>query len=258
MAKHHFKSPSVLLDELGINTPEQINLELIAQYCGATVLYESLNSCEAYLLGKAERAVICINQDAPRSRQRFSIGHELGHWMHDRGKMASLYLSEVHVEEWSKAAIEKRANQYAKELLMPTEIFSPLAQRRDMTFATVKDLARIFETSLTATAIRLVELSSASAMLICYRKQKSPWFFRSKSLPAFNPLKTPGNSTIAHQILAGKIREGVIPKVALEECLEPTKLPPSNVQEHSLRITEDAVLTLLWWKGESAVLAHRS
>jgi Zn-dependent peptidase ImmA (M78 family) len=240
------KYPAALLSELGITTPQQIQLDVLAQYCGATILYEQLDGCDAYLVGGMEKAIIVVNEKSLPSRQRFSIAHELGHWMHDRGKITTVCKTEPGGR--SQNAQEKRANQYAQDLLLPETMFRPLAEGKEITFTTVKELAQVFETSWTATAIRLVELSSASAMVIGYRKQKSPWFFRSKSLPAFNPLKTPGNSTIAHQILAGKIREGVIPKIALEECLEPTKLLPSNVQEHSLRITEDAVLTLLWWK----------
>lgn len=38
----HYKSAAVLLRELGITEPEDIKIEAIAQYCGATIVYEPL------------------------------------------------------------------------------------------------------------------------------------------------------------------------------------------------------------------------
>ena len=83
-----FGSADQLIEELGIAEPNEIDIEAIAQYCGATIVYESLKGCEARILGTDTRAIITVNSDSPRARQRFSGGHELGHWMRDRGKAA--------------------------------------------------------------------------------------------------------------------------------------------------------------------------
>jgi len=40
-----YKSPSRLLKELGITEPQEIDVEAIAQYCGATIVYERLEGC---------------------------------------------------------------------------------------------------------------------------------------------------------------------------------------------------------------------
>src|SRR5437867_9520652 len=81
-----FKRAETILEELGIENPEDIDVEAIAQYCGATVVYEDLGGCEARILGYGDRAIIAVNESSPRVRQRFSVGHELGHWMNDRGR----------------------------------------------------------------------------------------------------------------------------------------------------------------------------
>ena len=73
-----FKSPAMILGEFGIEEPAQLDLEKIATYCGATVVYAPLDSCEAYLVSNEQHAIISIRQEAPRAQQRFSIGHELG------------------------------------------------------------------------------------------------------------------------------------------------------------------------------------
>lgn len=53
--------PDALLAELGIVEPADIRIEAIAQYCGATVVYEPLTGCEAYIAGHGNRAIITVN-----------------------------------------------------------------------------------------------------------------------------------------------------------------------------------------------------
>lgn len=62
-----------LLDELGISEPENIDLDAIAQYTGATVQRAPLASAEARIVGAGDEAVITINEKSLPSRQRFSI-----------------------------------------------------------------------------------------------------------------------------------------------------------------------------------------
>lgn len=85
---HVVKPPATVLSELGVSVPSDIVIEGIAEYCGATIVYEPLDGCEARILGAGDRAIITVNANSPRPRQRFSAGHELGHWMRDRRKLA--------------------------------------------------------------------------------------------------------------------------------------------------------------------------
>ena len=60
----HLRTAAELLDALGITNAREIDVEAIAQYCGATILYEPLQGCEARILGYGDRAVITINPAA--------------------------------------------------------------------------------------------------------------------------------------------------------------------------------------------------
>ena len=51
-----YKSLAALLEELGISEPQEINIEAIAECCGATIIYEPLKGCEARILGHGDRA----------------------------------------------------------------------------------------------------------------------------------------------------------------------------------------------------------
>src|SRR5713226_10488389 len=122
------KTPEQILAELGINEPEDLDIEAIAEYCCATIRYKPLYGCEARIIGYRGRAIITINQNSWRGRQRFSGGHELGHWMCDRDQVAFGCNYENFVRGWSGANPETRANRFASDLLLPVSMVRPRAR----------------------------------------------------------------------------------------------------------------------------------
>src|SRR5258708_12196100 len=80
------QTPEQILADLGIREPEDLEIEAIAEYCGATIRYKPLSGCEARIIGYHDRAIITINVNSWRGRQRFSGGHEQGHLMRDRAQ----------------------------------------------------------------------------------------------------------------------------------------------------------------------------
>jgi hypothetical protein len=70
------------------------------------------------------RGEIWVNADEARQwppRRRFTIGHELGHWVMHRTGQESLFCRRTTVEDARAvlAGIEEEASQFAAELLMP-------------------------------------------------------------------------------------------------------------------------------------------
>jgi hypothetical protein len=112
--------------------------------------YESFpGSGELHRLKSGYR-IVC-STDQPRSRQRFTVAHELAHVILARtGKNAPR----------GGHSTERLCDMLATECLMPTAIFeSELPQ--ELTLRAISVLADRFETSLTATALRCAELRSA-------------------------------------------------------------------------------------------------
>jgi Zn-dependent peptidase ImmA (M78 family) len=68
-----------LVQDLGITDPRDIDLDAIAHLLGVTVRYQPLKGCEALIVGSGQRAIVMINSVSSPERQRFSLGHELGH-----------------------------------------------------------------------------------------------------------------------------------------------------------------------------------
>lgn len=250
-----YKSPASLLDELGIREPEEIAIEAIAEYCGATILYQPLQGAEARIVGHGDRAIITVNEAVPIGRRRFSGAHELGHWMCDRGKIAFACTDRILTTEWSDENPERRANQYAVALLLPTTIFSPYARNREVTFATVRDLADQFQTSLTATAIRLVELASFPAMIVCTQSGRRRWFIRGPDVPEILwPRERPTHNTMAWDLLQGKGTPSGPVDVCADGWVDHPNAGRYAVREDSRRIREDLILSILWWKDERQLL----
>jgi len=249
-----FSSVDALLEDLGIAEPDELDLTVIAQHCRATILYKPLEGCAARITGNEDRAIITVDSNSRVERQRFSAAHELGHWMFDRGKVSLFSCDEnVFLKEWSNNNPETRANRYASDLLMPAAMFKPRAATFErVDFTTVKVLAKVFTTSLTATAIRLVEHSSLPAMLVCSSADGVEWAVRREGTKPLWP-KKPGPETYAYDVLDGREDEA-LGDVFASAWFDHSIADRHQVHEHSIRAYEGLVLSLLWWRNETMLI----
>jgi len=93
--------------------------------------------------------IVC-SSDQPRSRQRFTVAHELAHVILERtGRNAPRNGSDV----------ARICDILATECLMPTSVFESRVPS-NLTLRNISGLADTFETSLMATAIRCAEFHS--------------------------------------------------------------------------------------------------
>jgi hypothetical protein len=254
MTAPFFRSPDALLQDLGITEPEDLDIGAIAQHCAATILYKPLEGCAARITGNEDRAIITLDSNSRIERQRFSAGHELGHWMFDRGK-ASLFSCEekIFLKEWSSTNPETRANRYASDLLLPVSMFKPRAKAfTRIDFDTVKSLAKTFTTSLTATAIRLVEHGPLPAMLICSSATGVEWFVRADGVKTLWP-HAAGSNAYAYDILH-EIQDEASGEVDATAWFAHPIAEDFSIHEHSMRGHQGFVLSLLWWRDESMLI----
>ena len=196
------QAPADILADLGIREPGDLDIEAIAQHCGATIRYKPLSGCEARIMGFDDTAIITLNVHSSIERQRFSGGHELGHWMRDRRTASFQCNEQMFVREWSADNPENRANRFASDLLLPAKMFRPLSKGLPITFASVQELAGVFQMSLSATAIRLVEYGSYPSMLVCNSAAGRQWYIASSTVSGrLWPVDRPGQSTLAAALL---------------------------------------------------------
>jgi len=254
MSAPFFHSPEALLQDLGITEPEELDIMAIAQHCGATILCKTLEGCAARITGNEDRAIITLDSNSRVERQRFSAGHELGHWMFDRGKMSLFSCEEkIFLKEWFSTNPETRANRYASDLLLPISMFKPRAKSfTRIDFDTAKSLAKTFTTSLTATAIRLVEHGPLPAILVCSSPSGLEWSIRGDGVKALWA-QPPGPDTYAYDILHN-LKPEASGDVDASAWFDHPLAEGANIHEHSIRSYQGLVLSLLWWRDESMLI----
>jgi hypothetical protein len=250
-----FSPPESVLSELRMTEPAHLDMEVIAWHCGATVVYEPVVGCEAYIIGRQERAIITVNERSPRPRQRFSIGHELGHWMRDRGTIGFSCDKRKLSPQRRAEGPEHLANVYAADLLLPLFMFVPRAKNQPVTFETVRALASEFQTSLTSTAIRLVQYGSFPAIVLYTEPHGRSWLVRGPDVPSFLKLHDePSRATLAYDLLRGRPVERTPLDVYADGWFEHDDADRYTIREDSIPAGA-GVLTILWWKDEGQLLA---
>ena len=255
MSNSAVKTPDQLLDELGITDPSDLKIEAIAYYCQAVIVYEALTGCEANIVGSGDRAIITVNNQSTPARQRFSAGHELGHWMRDRGQAAFGCSKQQLNSQWFANNPETRANQFASDLLLPNKLFLPLAKGQPFTVNTVRHLGTRFQMSLTATAIKLVRNASFPSMLIYCEDAVRKWFIPSEGLPKqLWPVEHVSEGSLTARVLAGSVVSDLVDDTRSDKWFD---VPGGNkhyVRESCFRNGPDSSVTLVWWEDEKQVI----
>lgn len=249
-----------LLQNYGVAEPEEIDIEAIAFDQGATVKKRKLDGCEARIVGRGGKAIITIDPTAHVDRQRFSLAHELGHWVQDRGVVsADCKKSDIGPNKAIGNGKETAANYFASQLLMPDYLFRPLCEKKPLNFVTAAMLRARFRTSLTATAIKLVRVGNSPGMVVCYRKGKLEWCIPGPDVPrVLQPCKLLDSDTQAYELLHGKIDMDEIKprKIGAESWIDHDDADCYTIVEHAIRVSSDTVVTLLWWEDEAQIKAY--
>jgi len=141
-----------------------VDVVAAAEAIGVRVLFDQLPDGVSGKIQKDERGgyYIVANKDEPRVRQRFTIAHELGHYIYHRSLIgdgiqdtAAYRAPDPKVYDTTplEPFHEAQANRFAANLLMPRWLIRK-AQTSHPDYSHA-DLARLFEVSEDAMRIRL-------------------------------------------------------------------------------------------------------
>lgn len=99
---------------------------------------------------------ICVNKYHNIRRQRFTIAHELGHFILHRNKLEEIGRETILMREpTALSQIEREANDFASELLIPKdEIVAQIQSGLNK----IEDLADYFQVSIPALKYRAINL----------------------------------------------------------------------------------------------------
>lgn len=181
----------LVISELGISEPRDLDVEAIAFDAGMRVTYRAMQGCEASLVGFGGRAIATISPSPHRGRARFSIGHELGHWRMHRGRSFVCRAEDIGANLATDRTLERQADEFASHLLLPSSLLLPAMKGlRAPTFGDIDHLGVQFDSSLLATALRVIRTNSFPAVLACYGPLGLRWQVPSRCVPRLWRLKT--------------------------------------------------------------------
>ena len=173
-----------ILKEFGLPSVANIDIRDLAYALGLRVLTRPIRGAEGRLVRSGSQAIAVIDAGiCIEGKRRFVTAHELGHYeLHINDPMFVTHRAAL--SGWGKKnSAETEANRFAAELLMPQKRFAEEARASQPSIAAVERLAAAYRVTLTATAIRYVQVDAFPCALAFSQHGRIQWAFVSDSLP---------------------------------------------------------------------------
>jgi IrrE N-terminal-like domain len=239
-----------VLERYAIEESKHLVLEGLAADLGVTVVRGELAGAVARLARVGDHARIRVATRVTNAgRQRFSVAHELGHFVlkHDGSALAGC--QERSMVDYKGESKESEANIFAVELLLPEKLVRRRCDVLPVDLRPVRKLADEFETSVTATAIRFIEFSPERCALVYSEKGRVRWTRKSESF--WFRLIGLGQPLEPASLAIDFFRKGAVPEepedVRGDAWIESSSGRAPEVVEHSMAIPSlGAVVSLLW------------
>lgn len=127
--------------------------------------------------------------DLNTPRLRFSFAHEMGHYFIDEHRNALKRGESLHHPSFywmaQKNVVEKEADYFAANLLMPSSVFKYISNGR-FSYDVVEKLTTTFNTSLSATLLRYSEIGDNPIAVVFAKNNMVKYFWHSDDFPYWN------------------------------------------------------------------------
>ncbi|WP_018079034.1 ImmA/IrrE family metallo-endopeptidase [Thiobacillus denitrificans] len=239
----------LILKRFGIDSPEQIDLEAIAFDLGAKVRYRKIDGSEARIVGNGASAIITVNENHKPTRQRFSIAHELGHWVERHGKGGFVCTKEdISPQNDAAKSAEAIANGFASQLILPSYLFDSIAAGMPITLDSADKIRMDFKAGLTTTALKLVKGTGKTAAIVCHGLQGRQWFALSPGWPEYLRLAAELNyETEAFELLYAADKRGktTLRQEAASRWISGRQGQELKVRSQSVKLADGVVLSVI-------------
>jgi Zn-dependent peptidase ImmA (M78 family) len=230
------------------------NLPAIAAKIGLTVVEVEAENFDGALLrvqGTNLGRLILNSRIREVGRKRFTLAHEIGHYILPTHTDLRTPCQRSDIENWSTqtSSAEIEANRFAAEILLPKEPLSEFVKVAP-SFNTIQSIATRFGTSLTAASYRLVELSSYRIAVVWSSDGRAVWYRRSEEFGRAVKTGVLDERTFAFDCFRGNQVPNQFEPVAASAWLYDDNLKDdAKIWEHSLYLPNyNSTLTLLYLK----------
>lgn len=239
-----------------LDLPQCVDLQELARVLRLGVFEVRTDSFDGALLCSRNRLSGRILVNAAmreEGRKRFTIAHEIGHFIIHRDRQISCLPSDIARWEDTRANPERQADSFASELLLPSvEVLKKIGDQWP-SFQLVISLAEFFGASLTATARKYCELVPQECAAVWSVDGIIKWMHPASR---FRHWITTGSElssgTVARQILDGGTFPAGMQEVPAQAWISSFYLPDgASVWEESRSMPfYKGCLSLLWAKRE--------
>jgi hypothetical protein len=226
-------------------------LQEILPEIGLQLHYRRATSYEGALLrmkGIPRGYIVLSSEVQEVRRQHFTLGHEIGHYLLPNQQDLCQPCGKMQIESWDEALAkpERDANQFAAGILMPRSIVQPFL-REIPRFKYIEQIAQVCDTSLTASAYRLCELSSFRVAIVWSEAFRVRWYKPSEEFVRWVRKGSLRPDSYAFDAFEGRPVPATFESVPASAWLFETGLKPdARILEHSVPMPNyDGVLTLL-------------
>jgi hypothetical protein len=148
------------------------DLRVLARQWGVTSIVERDISAEAMLLPNRDGYTVILKEGdrtTYRTRQRFSMAHELGHLLLHRAGVSDKAHLIPQYRSGSEDEEERLCDAIAAEILMPRLAFEEDAWMEGWSLRSLRTLSRAYDASMTATARRMIKLMPEVAVMSVWK-----------------------------------------------------------------------------------------
>jgi Zn-dependent peptidase ImmA (M78 family) len=126
---------------------------------------------------KTKWRIVYNNQGCSPGRIRFTLAHEFGHYLLHRSQQQEFACSELDMHDWDskERALESDADTFASYLLMPLDDFRRQVAGEQVSFDVLGHCADRYGVSLTAAALKWIEIAPRRAILVATRDDHLLW-----------------------------------------------------------------------------------
>lgn len=144
-------------EESGLYIDNSLNIkELILSFEDIEIKYDAMDIAKSGSLSCIDgKWIMCINSSHNPKRQRFTMAHELGHYILHKGKNIE-FVDTTFFRSDEMDSIEYNANEFASRLLMPEDKLRKLIDEDRI--KNIGELASIFDVSSAAMKYRVISL----------------------------------------------------------------------------------------------------
>jgi Zn-dependent peptidase ImmA (M78 family) len=175
-----------LMDECGIESTDDLPLEVLVAARGATLIQKPMNKADGRIVMTKSRNIITINSDIQyEGKRRFTLAHELGHLEMHKDKILQHNDSDATLQYFKTGNQESEANDFASELLMPRNLFIKECQDKPFSPSLLRDLSLKFKTSITSVTYKYLELGPHPICLFYCHNNKVNYWKRKEDFPHF-------------------------------------------------------------------------